>query len=494
MKVFLEHDDLENKTFKRKPHKLGTDIPFQDVRPPPRVRTLILEAIHTSIRIETFPSRKRKRNAQNQCSDHTILPLPMSTLEYTSSPEYNSEDVLLDDIENESEDFALTTLEIQQSDNLQVVREQQHNSETDKPTDMVLQQDIGDVLRPARIISQKQWPLKFTSDTTKSNVEGGGGCTNTILELIDVGIRTVIGGSPTKTGRRMTVRPSSSARSLANLAPTIWSPGYLKSMSTRAVFLPTINHALNTILNSQCTSERHKMTMETVDCQNRLKANSDMTEAKHHMQTSTERFEGPDITSVHLWRMLENGLRISDAARRLKPLTFSTSQKFGYHATGHDEILDAAIDATGAESSYDSEDEDSSFEELAVEGHDNTRYYLDIAKTAGVRQEECWGLFCDECIVVDEASPICFSVDEASYIDCSLRIAGSNVSGTKSGDTVCDVQNEYDSEDDLLSVCSSLGSISLPDADAVESCALDVNSSCDRQWMDDVESQDMLGI
>lgn len=75
-----------------------------------------------------------------------------------------------------------------------------------------------------------------------------------VFELLDAGIHHEIVANPKRRKQGIQLKASCSLKPLAELAPSIWLPGYRSAMSSRAILLPTISHALSNVGIGQARS------------------------------------------------------------------------------------------------------------------------------------------------------------------------------------------------------------------------------------------------
>ncbi|KAK4901873.1 hypothetical protein LTR27_001647 [Elasticomyces elasticus] len=130
--------------------------------------------------------------------------------------------------------------------------------------------------------------------------------TDAILELINASVNMAISENVKPSNKSIRVRGGKKLRRLEGIAPTIWTPGYLPSVASRAVFLPTISHALDAVARASAPMARLPGLMAPLregriyDCQESL--------------------------SVHLWQLLQHGECFSPKTKRLKSLVVSSER------------------------------------------------------------------------------------------------------------------------------------------------------------------------
>jgi hypothetical protein len=75
-----------------------------------------------------------------------------------------------------------------------------------------------------------------------------------ILELFDAGLRCSIVAKPKGLSKGIQVVSHESFKRLSSIMPSLWSPGYFSGVSTRAVMLPTVSHALSNVCGKHARS------------------------------------------------------------------------------------------------------------------------------------------------------------------------------------------------------------------------------------------------
>lgn len=127
---------------------------------------------------------------------------------------------------------------------------------SEEPLPVVLRADmLGSDLRrlpptDSRVIGDTSFEplnLKSSSGMSELGQRKVNRSQHDIIAILDAGIRLAITTNPTQLARGIRLEGSDSFKALADIAPSMWSPGYLTAMSSRSLLLPTISHALSQV-------------------------------------------------------------------------------------------------------------------------------------------------------------------------------------------------------------------------------------------------------
>ena len=210
--------------------------------------------------------------------------------------------------------------------------------------------------------------LKRSSSATDLTQEGDEANTDAILELIDVATRLAISGCPTQVAKGVSVKKDASFVPLALIAPSLWAPGYLPAVASRAVFLPTISHALYAVCTRHATCE----TLMAKAAYLSQRVPTHCRQSNHRFSNASSRVSLEGL-SIRLWQTLERGLYSPESARRLKPLHIKARHCTQESGPDH-ETLDASQESDGFTSFLEVEDD----EELLLDAEsEEDRYCLD---------------------------------------------------------------------------------------------------------------------
>ncbi|KAG9537785.1 hypothetical protein KCU79_g20516, partial [Aureobasidium melanogenum] len=79
-----------------------------------------------------------------------------------------------------------------------------------------------------------------------------------VIDLIDAALRLALTNLSSKTLAGKKITEKSSFKHLDDICPAMWSPGHLEALASRAVFLPTISHAMSNSISQRA----HSMTLK----------------------------------------------------------------------------------------------------------------------------------------------------------------------------------------------------------------------------------------
>ncbi|KAK2873230.1 hypothetical protein FQN49_002503 [Arthroderma sp. PD_2] len=135
------------------------------------------------------------------------------------------------------------------------------------------------------------------------------------ISLLNTGFRILIGVSLPQHGPA-TKTPSNKHRlSLAELSPSIFSPGYSTAMHQRSCFIPLIAKGVNSMLKSSNSEIRELVLSDINEAYRR-----NYTATKHEGPTPTS-LDTNDILRCFLWIQMQQSLCNADEVRRTRQLT-----------------------------------------------------------------------------------------------------------------------------------------------------------------------------
>ena len=415
-------------------HKLGNDVPFHDVRPPPGISTLVLESVHLVLSFSRLGKRKRRKlNHSNYDAVTSDLSIDSSTGLHVPV----SDDELLD---AGVEDDVQTALERGQ-DACLVEFDDWLLDEADE--DILLEgaerdSEMREQMTPSQNeCVQSPGNLKRSPNASETpgrrDVELG---IEDAMLLVDVAMRLAICSPPSRIDKGVRVTRQDSFTRLADIAPSLWAPGYLPAVSSRAVFLPTISHALMTVGGKRCKNPSLHSKLTELARQSRT------TGLEGDGKTSLEQ-----CLSIRLWRVLQQGCYDPVSAARLKVLRSGKDLPLSC-GDDNDLLLDSSQDQPfnadpGPYEADQQEDlfspEESDCEESLLDTFD----LGDLPLSATVR-------------VLHRSFE-----DPIKQGGGQLQLNSSSLREMHLLDLE-DCENEHDEEDDILSICSSIDSVLFP--------------------------------
>ncbi|KAK4958417.1 hypothetical protein LTR10_004845 [Elasticomyces elasticus] len=326
--ISLSHRELDAEQQRRCLHKLKADVPYYDTQPPAGTRTRTLEVVHLAMKV-TCPQIAKRQRHPNEIRSLTCSPSAVSSDLTTAT------DMLFDDSSTDTDLFDDMILE--SFDDHLVGQNQTMSSCTALTHDET----------PHHLESPYRGP-SMPSSGAEPDVHAEYN-TEAILELINTSVRMAISENVKPSNKSIHVRGGKNLRRLQAIAPTIWTPGYLPSVASQAVFLPTISHALDAVARASAPMA-HLREGRTYDRQGSL--------------------------SVHLWQLLQHGECFSPKTKRLKSLIVCSERDkevgmYGLEPFELDHERDELLLVDGGsdwdEAGCDQLDEDAVFDDFLLE-------------------------------------------------------------------------------------------------------------------------------
>ncbi|KAI4720980.1 hypothetical protein E4T48_02739 [Aureobasidium sp. EXF-10727] len=134
------------------------------------------------------------------------------------------------------------------------------------------------------------------------------------IGLIDAALRLALTNLTPKALMNIKITERSSFKHLDEVCPAMWSPGHLEALASRAVFLPTISHALSNSISQRARSFPLKEKLKEISRQEYSLVSNDRHSEPSTLQTAV---------SIRLWRLMQRRLRDPSAGRILKSIRFS---------------------------------------------------------------------------------------------------------------------------------------------------------------------------
>ncbi|KAI9761620.1 MAG: hypothetical protein M1835_008147 [Candelina submexicana] len=191
------------------------------------------------------------------------------------------------------------------------------------------------------------------------------------VHLTDAALRNLICNRPLRTAPGIKVKRNLTAR-LADLAPVLWSPGYLPAIAQRAHFIPTIAQAMASIsTRAHSSTLRDKlMTISALAPSPILK--TPRSEISVTGSSSVDRQAISTVLKARFWRIMQQKLFDPSAAKRLSPLkvseTAETQSAFGKYDT--EEML--VEDVTESQDAFTQLADEEMLEEELMNGLETT--------------------------------------------------------------------------------------------------------------------------
>ncbi|KAF2863932.1 hypothetical protein K470DRAFT_254242 [Piedraia hortae CBS 480.64] len=294
--TYLVHDIVYKGREKRRRHLLGKDVPFFNVKPPDGVATRDLNLVHMAMRLQHRQGHKRRK--LHSFADAAVVDPCEGFPSILTAP---AEDMLFCDDSVEADDEEL-------GDELNAV------DNTGLPTPGNSQEDEPPMVKRRRSLADMH-----SSDTLAEQV----------ILLVGGAMRFAICGALSRHEKGISIPRHVDVKPLAAEAASVWSPGYLSEVSSRAVFLSTIAAVLANLGTRHCKSRGLRNKVQKL-----------CNESPHSVQPAEK---GPGISiAVHLWRLLQGGVYNPDAVLDLKSLESPIgSQMDSEHLESWPEDLDS---------------------------------------------------------------------------------------------------------------------------------------------------------
>ncbi|USW58408.1 hypothetical protein Slin15195_G117270 [Septoria linicola] len=292
LRIHLNHatDDLNGAT--RNVHKLAQDVPHHDIEPPDGIRKTELHTVALRMSFDTTSDCKRRKGAEffrdkcvKQVSDHAMH--RFTGVDSTINTPHDS-------IHATKSRRTRTTPE-----RTTASARYAHLDAEPMPLDL-----NGPQLKNGTGLPLQSLTRCFsTSDIDMSSSRR---CEDGVVDLLAAGLHYAI-ATPTKRSLdHVEVAGREAFKQLGDIWPEIFQPGYMESIASRAVFLPTITHALT----QTCFYEARSMAL-------RSKFNEVIR------RQSTLRYQPSsaniiqDLCSSRLWNLMQHGLRSGRPSSRI---------------------------------------------------------------------------------------------------------------------------------------------------------------------------------
>ena len=180
--------------------------------------------------------------------------------------------------------------------------------------------------------------------------------TETIMTSLETGLRHAMCKAPSRNSKAHTVTSNEDFDCLPAVAPALWAPDYHKSLSDRAVFLPTISHAIANV--SKHSSAGSGLKVKAWQLSHRYPHDG---KAVLSPGASLSTNEVQEAISMDLWAAMASGLSKTSTAKQSRPLRHLFESTHEADALADAEpMLDEIATDCGSEATCDESD----FEDL----------------------------------------------------------------------------------------------------------------------------------
>ncbi|GAB1727475.1 hypothetical protein NU195Hw_g5964t1 [Hortaea werneckii] len=259
------------------------------------MQSYALKAVQVSMHVERRPSRKRRRKGTVVVRTRSIPSERYSQFDVDS---FGSDEELLQAEAEDAMSPIHAPIATDENDNSQEI-----SHECSEYT--LFDEDWATGSLPS-FLERCTEPVRRTRDWGSSEQDAIEFQTNEALRLFDVAFRAAIAEQPRRFGHGIKIKNANKLKRLADVAPSTWSPGYSSDITSRAVFLPTISHALANVV-SRSNSVHGTETAPAGD-----------GEGSAVLQPSGR-------LEMKLWNLLRGAMYDEESAQHLKPLHFDKS-------------------------------------------------------------------------------------------------------------------------------------------------------------------------
>ncbi|KAF2809347.1 uncharacterized protein BDZ99DRAFT_463185 [Mytilinidion resinicola] len=302
----ISHSRTESDTLKQSTHRIAIGVPSADIRPPDGIPVVGLESMVFQVKVGKARQRHKDKRVKRDrgCEEKATIADGISDGEgddYFASLEEESQSNMHYD------DMMLLDQPIAPHQN-----------------DLSILEDANSVppivgpWPPANTRSPKRLAARPDNDSLGRHTSDYS--IDTITSLLDAAIRMAICKSPLKVNPGIKLKKSNFVARLADIAPSLWSPEYLTSVSQRSCLLPTVSRALSRTVYSKSRSMTLRSKIDAI-CERAFcrcnKCNRSHSQSVHDISSGKDKVQSIE---VELWNFLTPALFDPSAARRLKPL------------------------------------------------------------------------------------------------------------------------------------------------------------------------------
>jgi hypothetical protein len=353
--VSLDYHKPKTSLEKVRLHRLSRGLPYHDMKPPLGVHAIKVDSFRVRMLLKKSPTAKlldigpTKHETVDGKHESTIF--DGESLFHDSDADFVGEQSLCLDIEAESNDF----------DHLQYL---------DVPSDNHERQDFNIPMANAGHAYLTPPPSQEDAEDNRAksvldqhqNVSDHVSA-ETLLSSLETGLMHVMCALPNRKSRTNIIVSNEDFNSLAVIAPALWVPNYHRSLSERAVFLPTISHAIAKVSGHRSAKLGLRVKSWQL-CHRYPHLGKGIISASATARTN----EVQEVLSASLWTEMTAGLNDLGAAKRSQPFRNAFELSGEVDASRHmDDMLDEMEMDCGSEGTCFDE---SDFEDLLDEASD----------------------------------------------------------------------------------------------------------------------------
>ncbi|EME44485.1 hypothetical protein DOTSEDRAFT_80191 [Dothistroma septosporum NZE10] len=309
-------------------HKLASGVPASDVHVPGGIRTVVCHSVCLDMRIASSIRSGRPISIQNSCDRQSLLTSDTQPMSSFANAEQADED-LLDCLPTGS-----VASELEQNPQHASGASRRSKTECTRRAPIIDRQSCG-MERSYSADDCEQRAARFLPISE-------------FLDLFAAAFQLAICSRARRGSRNITITSVESLRHLSDIMPSFWSLDYLADMSSRALLLPTISHALSNVSVVNPQSHQLRFKLDELLRRNNTKA----SQVSHEQSKQLNLAQG--CLSTCVWSLMQH--RLCD---RIAIVRF-----------GHERFQGDAEGAPDPEISYDSE-----LDGYEIDSHDSAIKY-----------------------------------------------------------------------------------------------------------------------
>jgi hypothetical protein len=347
-------------------HRLSPDLPYYDTKPPPGVTVAKIEVVRVNMLLtptlnalpripvppDIFHNPEGGLDSDMLFSTHDDLDDTWVSLFCDDPDQFESED---------RETYFAAQRDIDITSNIGMQKPDSQDPEVFTP-----QQTCPYLTPPSSQRSLEQ--SENISASMPATLKAQSMSATDVLQVIQAGLRSAALKSPARKVKSATVSSNEGFKSLSSIAPALWVPDYHRSVSSRAVLIPTISHAIANVSSRASTNLGLSEKVRQFARQQSRKDDQDVPSNAHELQ---------DALSVQVWQGMTSTLSSTAIPRKLQPFSdVAESNGADVYESMEDMLNEAAVDqeSCGPCDESDFEDLDDTLsefnDEVAGESHD----------------------------------------------------------------------------------------------------------------------------
>lgn len=351
--------------------KLAPELPYHDIKPPPGVRVIKVEAVRVKVLLRN-PSTAKVLKPVPCKQDH--IEIGEEDLTFDEESLFCTIDTADEEQLCPSGDAGIDAVDHMQCSTLQFAESGQQTSKA--PT----AESSCAYLTPRPSQERREEGVQRSGTEPKQHTTHRVS-TDTIMVSLEAGLRHAMCKASSRNSKSHTITSNEDFDCLPLIAPALWLPGYHKSLSERAVFLPTISHAIANVSRHSSTGLGLKVKAWQL-CHRYPHKGRELFSPGAGGSLSTNKVQ--EALSVDLWAAMASGLsntRTAKQSHSLRDLFEST------HGANGLEVAEPMLDETAPDYESDTTCERSDFEDLldvASEAEDGSIRNLSVGDTSNV--------------------------------------------------------------------------------------------------------------